>query len=242
MSCSTVTRNCHDAGSHTCKKPANVKTTRGSRAEHQRSAHCTGKENNIYINFRTACSKAISPRRFLPGVPKWNICNQSQCGTERTRMSTEALYLKQTSPRDGKEREEGESRGGAQPYKRKFICYWAFLPARYHATELGWLPLRHRSWGRSDSPSAPRCQRAAPSWVIPARLTRTDGYTQRGPSWRGDGDKGRMQRSQILRASSRFKNIPSFSTTEKALLKIPQETSFPFRVPDVSADFSLPYS
>lgn len=77
------------------------------------------------MHLRPTCSKAISPRRFLPGVPKGNICNQTPRGTESTRMSPEVLYLKQTSPRDGKEGEEGESRGGAQPYKTKFICCWA---------------------------------------------------------------------------------------------------------------------
>lgn len=121
------------------------------------------------MHLRPTCSKAISPRRFLPGVPKGNICNQTPRGTESTRMSPEVLYLKQTSPRDGKEGEEGESRGGAQPSRRN-----SFAAGHYHATALGWLPLRNRSWGCSDSPSAPRCQGAAPRWVIPARLMQTD--------------------------------------------------------------------
>lgn len=63
---------------------------------------------------------------FCPGFQNGISATRPRaCGTESTRVSTEVLYLKQTSPRDGKEGEEGESRGGAQPYKTKFICCWA---------------------------------------------------------------------------------------------------------------------
>lgn len=47
-----------------------------------------------------------------------------------------------------------------------------------------------------------------------------------------------MRRSRILRAGRRFKNTPSMSTTKEALLQIPQDTGFPFGVPDISVDFS----
>lgn len=126
-------------------------------------------------------------------------------------------------------REEGESTDGLQSYKTKFIRYWAFLPAHYHATELGWLPMRNRSWGHGDSRSICHWQRAAPQICYScARRMQPDIYIQCTRSWRGTRDKGRMQRPGH---ATTFRNATSFTTTEKAFLQIPQETSFPFGGP-----------